>query len=80
MKLRNTKKVLKLNEDSISSAPSKEKTLVILAKNYEKTDVKVFCSHHILFNSFTLVQIFFPWKSQFKENLKDQSGCAKAIL
>ena len=62
MKLRNTKKVLKLNGDSIPSAPSKEKTLVILAKNYEKTDVKVFCSHHILFNSFTLVQIFFSLK------------------
>ena len=62
MKLRNTKKVLKLNGDSISSAPSKEKTLVILAKHYEKTDVKVFCSHQILFNSFTLVQIFFSLK------------------
>ena len=62
MKLYNTKKVLKLNGDSIPSAPSKERTLVILAKNYEKTDVKVFCSHHILFNSFTLVQIFFSLK------------------
>ena len=80
MKLYNTKKVLKLNGDSIPSAPSKEKTLVILAKNYEKTDVKVFCSHQILFNSFTLVQIFFSLKISIQGKPQGSKGLRQSYF
>ena len=37
-----------------------KKLLVIVIKNYAKTDIKVFCCYPVLLDFFTLFQIFYP--------------------
>lgn len=52
-----------MSGDLAPNISSRDKTLAIVAKNYKKkqktTDIKVFCSSHILLDSFTLVYFFF---------------------
>ena len=56
-KLRNTREISKLGEEKrklVSSIPSRNRILVIAAKNYAKLDLKVFCSCPISLDFFTL--------------------------